>query len=189
MVLGVNVRNRERLFAHKQMIIVANHNSHLDTMALMNLFPFRDLKKIRPVGAMDYFHSTRFRKWFASEIVRFVPLNRESTGGRRDPLANCSEAINGGDSLILFPEGTRGEPEKLEKFKAGVAHLVKRFPDVAVVPVFMYGMGKVLPKGEFLPVPYFCDVFVGEHFYWNGGKKDFMAELDLRMKQLADECV
>ena len=184
-VLGVHIRHRHRLDKHDQMIIVANHNSHLDTIMLMNLFPVGRQMKIRPVGAMDYFSANRFRKWFAEKIMRIVPIKRDVSGVRHDPLATSCEAIDSGDSLILFPEGTRGEPERLENFKAGIAHLVKRYPHIPVVPVYLHGLGKELPKGDFVLVPFICDIFVGEHFKWQGDRKEFMESLDSRMHELA----
>jgi 1-acyl-sn-glycerol-3-phosphate acyltransferase len=107
--------------------------------------------------------------------------------GHGDPLAGCDAALAGGAILILFPEGSRGQPEKLGAFKTGIAHLSRRHPDVPVVPVYLHGLGKVLPKGEMLPVPFFVDVFVGEAFRWAGDRSTFMAELDRRIQALAGE--
>lgn len=186
-VLGLNIRNRSKLYQHRQIILVANHNSHLDTMVLMTLFPFSKKKQIRPVAAMDYFLTSRFRSWFVQKIIQIVPISREIKSVRTDPLGSCSEALKQGHSLILYPEGTRGQPEKLEQFRAGIAHLVKRFPDIPVVPVFLHGLGKALPKGEFLLVPFYCDIFVGDAFFWPGTRKEFMDTLNQRMDQLTEQ--
>ena len=80
-----------------------------------------------------------------------------------------------------------GEPEQLETFKTGVAPLAKRHPEVPIVPVFLHGLGKALPRGKLLLIPFFCDVFVGESMLWAGGRAEFMADLDRRMGELADE--
>jgi 1-acyl-sn-glycerol-3-phosphate acyltransferase len=187
MVLGVNLRHGERLPRQGPAILVANHNSHLDTLVLMTLLPHRLLPKIRPVAALDYFLKTRWLAWFATRIVGIIPLDRKPKPGG-DALALPDAALTRGDILILFPEGSRGEPERLQAFKTGVAHLAKRHPAVSVTPVFLHGLGKALPKDAVLLVPFFVDVFVGEPVAWTGERAEFMARLERAMRDLAAEC-
>ncbi len=186
-ILGINVRHPDRLLAGMPSIVVANHNSHLDTMVLMTLFPLQFLKKIRPVAASDYFLKNRWLAWFALKIIGIVPIKRKGSEKGEDVLAPCSEALAQGQSLIFFPEGTRGEPERMASFKSGIAHLADKHPDIPVIPVFMHGLGKALPKGEWLPVPFFCDAVVGEALYRSGSRWEFMQHLDAAMKLLASE--
>lgn len=186
-IMGVNVRNREKLISSQPAIIAANHNSHLDTMVLVTLFPLRLLQKLRPVAAMDYFMKNQLLAWFALRIIGIIPISRDVKKTRDDPLALCSDALEKGDVLILFPEGTRGEPERLASFKTGIAHLAKRHPDIPVIPVFMHGLGKALPRGECVLVPFFCDVIVGDPVHWSGDRAAFMDNLDAAMKSLAAE--
>jgi 1-acyl-sn-glycerol-3-phosphate acyltransferase len=89
-----------------------------------------------------------------------------------------------GDILIFFPEGSRGEPEQLSDFKAGVTLLAERFPEAPVVPLFMYGMGKAWPKGTMLFVPFFCHVIVGQAMHWEGERLGFMRRFKAQMRQL-----
>ncbi|MEX0717897.1 MAG: lysophospholipid acyltransferase family protein [Planctomycetaceae bacterium] len=185
-VLGLHVRHRERLPSAGPALLVANHNSHLDALVLAALFPTRLLSIVRPVAAEDYFFRNRVLKWFALSVVGIIPIPRIVCGGR-DPLAPVCDALSAGEIVILFPEGSRGEPERLGEFKTGVCHLAKRLPDVPVLPVFMHGFGKALPKGEAVLVPFFCDVFVGEPVRWGGDKQAFLAELGGRMNELAAE--
>jgi len=186
-VIGLNVRHRARLPKAGPALIVANHNSHLDTLVLISLFPLHQLPHIRPVAAVDYFLRNRLLAWFALNLIGIVPLQREIKASAGDPLAAASAALEQGAILILFPEGSRGEPERLSRFKSGVAHLAKRHPQVPVVPIFLHGLGKSLPKGEALLVPFFCDVFVGEALIWNGDKQAWMSALDGAMQALASE--
>ena len=112
---------------------------------------------------------------------------------RLDPLAAVGAALAGGDVVILFPEGTRGEPERMSELKSGVAHLAERFPAVPVVPVFLHGLGKILPRGSLIPGPFFCDVFVGEPVPWSGDRGDsgdrkvYLAALKAALEGLAAE--
>jgi 1-acyl-sn-glycerol-3-phosphate acyltransferase len=186
-VLGVNLRDGERLPRQGPAILVANHNSHLDTLVLMTLLPHRLLSKIRPVAALDYFLKTRWLAWFAMRIVGIIPLDRKPKPGA-DPLALPDAALTRGDILILFPEGSRGEPERLQAFKTGIVHLAKRHPAAPVVPIFLHGLGKALPKDAVLLVPFFVDVFVGEPIAWTGERAEFMARLERAMRDLAAEC-
>lgn len=186
-ILGLNVRHRERLPHAGPGIVVANHNSHLDTLVLMTLFPMRLLPRLRPVAAMDYFLRSRPLAWFSINIMGIIPVRRGRGAGHEDPLAGCSTALQQGDILILFPEGSRGEPERLAEFKTGIAHLAKRHPDIPIIPVFLHGLGKALPKGEAVLVPFFCDVFIGPAMHWTGDRHTFMNALETSMKILAEE--
>ncbi len=186
-VLGLNVRRRELLPSQGPAIVIANHNSHLDTLVLMSLFPLRLLPKLRPVAAVDYFLSNRWLAWFALNIIGIIPLQRDVKAGAADPLAGPVAALDRGELLILFPEGSRGEPEQMGRFKTGVAHLAKRCPDVPVVPIFLHGLGKALPRGDFLLVPFFCDVFVGEALRWDGDRTRFMQVITESIDQMARE--
>jgi 1-acyl-sn-glycerol-3-phosphate acyltransferase len=185
-VLGLNVRQRERLPPTGPAILAANHNSHLDTLVLLSLFPLRLLPKLRPVAAADYFTVNPLLAWFSLNVIGILPIKRESKGGA-DLLKPCELALERGEILVLFPEGSRGEPEVMGRFKRGIAVLAARRPDVPVTPIFLHGLGKALPKDDPILVPFFCDVFVGEAIFGNPEQAVFMTELTTRMQALASE--
>lgn len=160
LIFGVHVRGREHLNSDNPYIIVANHNSHLDTLVLMSLFPLGQIHRIRPVAAADYFMKNRLIAWFSTQFIGIIPLSRKVERSQTNPLEPLRQALKAGDSIILFPEGSRGEAEQMSKFKSGVAHLAKMTPDIPVIPIYLGGAGKVLPKGEALLVPFIIDVHI-----------------------------
>lgn len=174
-LIGLHVRDAQRLPIRGPAIIAANHNSHLDTLTLLSLFPLRVIPQVRPVAAADYFLRNRVLAWMSLNLLGILPITRKVR--KTDPLIGCYEAIGRGEILIIFPEGSRGEPEQMGELKTGIAHLAERFPLVPVVPVFMHGLGLSLPKGEALLVPRFCDVHIGDGIFWQGGRDAFMQSL------------
>ena len=188
-VLGINARGREHLPKQGPAIIVANHNSHLDALALMSLFPQSMIGNVHPVAAADYFCKNRLLKWCALNVVGIIPINRTPTTTAREVLAPIFEALDRNGILIFFPEGTRGEPESLGKMKNGIASILLERPAVPVTPLFFYGLGKALPKGEMLLVPFFVDAFIGEPLFWQGSRQDFMAKLNAALASLQSKAV
>ncbi len=187
--LGVNIRRRNLLPRQGPAILVANHNSHLDTMLLMIACPSSLFPVLRPVAAADYFLATKFRAWFSNNVLKIVPIwrNKEDRGSNSDPLAPIDQALDEGAAVIFFPEGSRGEPEQMTDFKRGIAILAARHPDVPIVPIFLQGAGRALPKGEGMVVPFLLDMFVGEHLYWGGDEMEFMERLKRRFETLSRE--
>jgi 1-acyl-sn-glycerol-3-phosphate acyltransferase len=175
MLIGLHVRDPDRLPSRGPAIIAANHNSHLDTLTLLSLFPLRLVPKVRPVAAADYFLRNPMLAWMSLNLIGIIPILRRVR--KTDPLLACYDALERGEILIVFPEGSRGEPEQMSELKTGIAHLAERFPQVPVIPVFMHGLGLALPKGEALLVPRFCDVHVGDALYWRGGRDALMCAL------------
>jgi 1-acyl-sn-glycerol-3-phosphate acyltransferase len=149
--------------------------------------PLRLLPKLRPVAAMDYFYTSKIRGWFANNIIGIIPVKRGSGKEGGNPLKLAEEALDRGEILVIFPEGTRGEPETLQAFKKGIGHLAKARPNVPVGPVFMHGLVKALPRGSMLLVPFNVVVSVGAPLHGTESYDAFVAELTQAMTALAAE--
>jgi len=144
----------------EQRIYFANHQSHFDWVLIWAALP-RDLRTItRPIAARDYWTSTPLKHWITREIFNAVYVSRERSADE-DPLEPLMEALHHGDSLVIFPEGTRGNKTDPAAFKAGLFHLAEAFPDVQLIPAWIDNVQRVMPKGEVVPVPILCSVTFG----------------------------
>ncbi|STX40550.1 2-acyl-glycerophospho-ethanolamine acyltransferase [Legionella donaldsonii] len=187
-LLGLNVRHRERLPIKGPAILVANHNSHLDTMVLMTLFSWRLQKNIYPVAAADYFLKNKLLAWFSQHIIGIIPIQRKTKAGK-NPFALIQTALDHDKIIIFYPEGSRGEPEKMSEIKRGIAHLAKNNPTVPIYPIFMYGLGKALPKDESLLVPFVIDVVIGTPVLWPGDATELLDTIKSHFEKQKQELV
>ena len=175
---GADVVGREHLPTDGPAIVAANHASHVDTLLMLAIFPGRTVLKVRPAAAADYFLKDPVMSWFSRNIIGIVPVARGRAASGDDVLAPAREALAAGDIVVIFPEGTRGEAsDDMGKLKNGVARLAESFPEAPVTPVWIQGAGRVLPKGEVLPVPMNCAVVVGPPIHWDGKRTAFMYAL------------
>ena len=187
--LGLKVRGYEHLPTQGPALVVANHNSHLDTVVLMSIFPLSSLPDLRAAAAADYWDSGGFKAWFARKIIGIVPVIRKRNGAKlsaQEVLAPVDKALKAGRIVIFFPEGTRGEPERLQDFKVGLGILAKGNPSVPVLPVYLYGLGKALPRGEALLVPQFVDAFVGEPTHCTGEVAPFVRAVQTSIEEMRE---
>jgi 1-acyl-sn-glycerol-3-phosphate acyltransferase len=144
----------------EQRIYFANHQSHADLVMIWAALP-EELRSItRPIAAKDYWTKSPFKLWITTAVFNAVYVDRERQTGE-DPLQPLMDALEGGDSLIIFPEGTRGNAEEPQPFKAGLYNLALRYPDVVLVPAWIDNIQRVMPKGEVVPVPILCSVTFG----------------------------
>jgi 1-acyl-sn-glycerol-3-phosphate acyltransferase len=160
----------------EQRIYFANHQSHFDWVLIWAALP-RDLRAVtRPIAARDYWTSTPFKHWITREIFNAVYVSRQRTDDE-DPLEPLAEALRHGDSLVIFPEGTRGNKPEPAPFKAGLYHLAEAFPGVPLVPCWIDNVQRVMPKGEVVPVPVLCSVTFGAPLALEPGedKRAFLA--------------
>ncbi len=147
----------------KQRIYFANHTSHLDFVVLWSALPSEIRAKTRPVAAKDYWEETPLRRYLTANVFNAVLVERAGTAktenheeahmAGRSLIENLAAAMGDKNSLIFFPEGTRGTGEKVGPFRSGLFHLAQRRPDVELVPAYLENLNRILPKGEILLVP------------------------------------
>ncbi len=144
----------------EQRIYFANHQSHADLVMIWAALP-KELRGVtRAIAAKDYWTKTPFKQWITTAVFNVIYVSRDRSTGE-DPLEPLFEALLNGDSIILFPEGTRGYAELPQPFKAGLYNLASKFPAVVLVPAWINNVQHVLPKGEVVPVPVLCSVTFG----------------------------
>lgn len=144
-----------------QRIYFANHSSHIDTVALWSALPPDVRAKTRPVAAADYWGRSAIRRYVALKGLNVVFIERARAKQNTDPLQPLAEALDRGDSLIIFPEGTRNAQALPGPFKSGLFHLAMRFPRVELVPVYLENLHRCMPKGTVFPIPLICTVRFG----------------------------
>jgi 1-acyl-sn-glycerol-3-phosphate acyltransferase len=144
----------------EQRIYFANHQSHFDWMLIWAALPHELRAVTRPIAARDYWTASRFKRWLTSEVFHAVYVSRQRSD-EQDPLEPLAEALAHGDSLVIFPEGTRSSKGDPQPFKSGLFHLGQSFPQVQLIPAWIDNVQRVMPKGEVVPVPILCTVTFG----------------------------
>jgi len=142
-------------------IYYANHTSHMDTLALWCALPSDLRVKTRPVAASDYWSGKGVKAYLATRGFNALFVERHADRRERDPLAPLVEALKCGESLIIFPEGTRRAQALPSPFKSGLFHLSAKVPEAELIPVYLDNLYRSMPKGTLLPVPLTCSVRFG----------------------------
>ena len=154
-----------------QRIYFGNHASHADFALIWASLPSELRKRTRPVAGADYWEAGAIRRFLIHEVLRGVLIERTRGAQSTDPVELMAASLGAGDSLILFPEGTRNTTDEvLLPFRSGLFHLTSRRPDVELAPVWMENLGRLLPKGEFIPVPLLCSITFGAPFKLAAGE-------------------
>ncbi len=168
----------------EQRIYVANHTSHLDVVLLFSALPAALRRRTRPIAAAEYWTAGPLRRYLIHNIFRGVLIERDRS--QLNPLEPAASALRQGDSLIFFPEGTRGPGEGLQPLKPGIFHLASWFPGVDIVPVWIDNSYRILPKGFAIPVPLLCSITFGTPLRCKAGQQqnEFLAEVRTALEAL-----
>ncbi|WP_367847722.1 lysophospholipid acyltransferase family protein [Rhodoferax sp. WC2427] len=176
----------------EQRIYFANHQSHVDLILIWAALPTELRSITRPIAAKDYWANSRFKRWLTSAVFNAIYVDRSRTkdehGVEQDPLEPLVDALQSGDSIILFPEGTRGFAPEPQPFKAGLYNLALQFPQVVLVPTWIHNVQRVMPKGEVIPVPVLCSVTFGTPMQLEPGeeRRAFLDRARLNVMALRD---
>jgi 1-acyl-sn-glycerol-3-phosphate acyltransferase len=143
-------------------VYFANHRSHADFVLIWTVLPSALRRVTRPVAGADYWLEGALRRFFGTRVFHAVLIDRDREHRDADPIEVMAAALDKQSSLILSPEGTRNtSDEPLLSFKCGLYHLATARPDVGLVPVWIENLNRVMPKGEYVPIPVLCTVTLG----------------------------
>jgi 1-acyl-sn-glycerol-3-phosphate acyltransferase len=184
LLVGAQPRWLGCAYSPEQRIYVANHSSHLDVVLLFSALPALLRRRTRPVAAAEYWNAGPVRRYLIHSIFRGVLVGRQ--GGPLNPLEPAAIALRQGDSLIFFPEGTRGPGGVLQPLKPGIFHLARWFPNIDIVPAWIDNSYRILPKGFAIPVPLLCSITFGTPLRWKEGQEqnEFLAEVREALNRL-----
>jgi len=170
----------------RQRVYFANHTSNLDALVIWASLSPQMRALTRPVAARDYWIKDPVRRYLANHIFNAVLIERKKPSARDNPLTDMLAGLGERHSLIIFPEGGRQTGEEMAPFKGGLFHLAKDRPDVEFVPVLIENLNRILPKGEFLPVPLLGGVSFGApmKLETGEGKESFLTRAQAAVKAL-----
>lgn len=176
--------------SRRQRVYFANHVSHGDFVLVWTVLPERLRRKTRPVAGSDYWMKSPLRQFIGRDVFKSVLIDRDPETRTEDPVEKMVEALDENASLIVFPEGTRNSSDQpLLPFKSGLFHLATARPSVDLVPVWIANLNRVMPKGEFVPVPLICTVTFGApvHVQTGEAKDDFLARASAALLALSPQ--
>jgi 1-acyl-sn-glycerol-3-phosphate acyltransferase len=132
-------------------LLCSNHSSHADSAALMAASG-RRFSNFALIGASDYFFHSRSVRWSVSPWMNVIPIDRRpGPKAMTACLTTCREFLeHTGGCLILYPEGTRSVDGEMGTLKTG-AGLFAMELGVPVIPAYIEGTHRILPKGSALP--------------------------------------
>lgn len=160
-LIGVTARWESTPDFTRQRIYFSNHTSHMDTLAIMSALPWSVRRKTKPVAAADYWGRNRAMSFISQTGLNAVLIDRKPEPGTHS-LAPVVAELEAGNSVIIFPEGTRGSEALPGPFKSGIYRLHQQFPEVDLVPIYLENMHRSLPKGKRVPLPIMCTIRIGD---------------------------
>ena len=170
-----------------QRVYFANHTSHLDALILWASLPRQIREVTRPVAAKDYWNKDFLRRYMARTFNALL-IDRDEIKVHNSPIDLMIREMGSDFSLIVFPEGTRNTGEEMQEFKSGLYHLSRKRPDLELMPVYIDNLNRVLPRGEFLPVPLLSSITIGPPIWLEPkeNKNNFLKRAREAVRRLKD---
>jgi 1-acyl-sn-glycerol-3-phosphate acyltransferase len=171
----------------RQSVFFSNHSSNFDFPAIWSVLPAQQRVVTRPIAALDYWGNGRLRSFLSRRIFNAILIDRNRDQPDVDPLIESKAALRAGESIIIFPEGTRSMDGAIHPFKSGLYRLAVDSPEVEFVPVYIENMNRILPKGEFLVVPLLSRVTFGSPITLRAGeeKESFLMRATSALMELS----
>lgn len=187
LISGVSVRWVDSQPDTCQRVYFANHTSHLDVMIIWSSLPPFVRGLTRPVAAKDYWSRGSVRRYLAQQFNALL-IDRQDIKVHQSPVDLMIREIGDKYSLIVFPEGSRNTDTEMKDFKSGLYYLSKKRPDLELVPVYIDNLNRVLPRGEFLPVPLLSRITFGPPIWLESGesKVEFLRRARESVRRLKD---
>lgn len=175
---GVNITGRDHLHDLKQFIIIANHNSHLDILLIYHMLPVTCIRRTHPVADLPYFAESRLVFHLVDFLFKPIWITRGQPDLTGDPFGKIKDVMKAGDNVIIFPEGTRGQPGEMEPFRSGIGRLMAQCPETPIVPVFLTGPERALPRANALLLPFWNNIIVGPPQKCTGSHREITRHLE-----------
>jgi 1-acyl-sn-glycerol-3-phosphate acyltransferase len=171
-----------------QRVYFANHSSHMDAIIIWSSLPQEVRALTRPVAAKDYWMAGPVRRFMATKLFNAILIDRTNIKAHQSPVDYMIREIGHEHSLIVFPEGSRGDGREIGEFKSGLYYLAKKRPDLELIPVHLDNMNRILPRGEVLPVPLLTCITFGPPMWLEAGepKDEFLARAREAVKRLKE---
>lgn len=185
-IIGREVEGKEFLPKEGPAILIANHNSHLDALMILSLFPRKQIKNVYAVGAKDYFFKNPIMSFFSKHFIGVIPLDREVK--KEEILDPIYRAIEEGKILLIFPEGTRNLKGNLSPFKNGISKIAQKYPELPFYPIVLSGLRRVLAKNEKIMVPFISHIYIKPAEFYQSERHEFMNRVfQIFLQQLENE--
>ncbi len=137
----ISVDNRSNLESHQPYVFMANHASTIDIWALFLAIP----RRVRMIAKKQLARIPLFG--WVMWAGRFIFIDRQNAAAARRSIDDAGRRIRGGDSVLIFPEGTRTRDGQLGAFKKGGFHLAME-AGVPIVPIALRGTRALMPRGS-----------------------------------------